>query len=155
MKMIIISSVLTMFMGSTMSVYENVKIEALAPNHGMMSIVAFWFEIPVDHASNSFVKVIDKPTPNNPKAMKSSIHFEEHKITFIDKNGVVRDYMNKAELIDAVKSDKEKPRVWKIPHPNASPKDENDFLATFQIFKKGIVLTFKDGGNPMIFTLKA
>jgi hypothetical protein len=155
MKRLIILSLVGLVLSPMLSFTKNVKAEFRAPNHGMMSIVAFWFEIPADNATTSWVKVIDKPTPNNPKAMKNAIYFSEQKITFINKNGVGRDYMNKAELVDAVISDKEQPCVWKVPNPKMSPKDDADFVATFQIFQKGIVLTFKDGGNPMVFTLKA
>ena len=133
-----------------------IETASCAPLKGaMQDFKVIWFKMPDDNAQSSWLKKIDNPTPQNPKAMKRSIYFEEQKITFVDKNGVVRDYMNKAELVDEVKMDNEKPRIWKIPNPKATPKDENDFVATFQIFKKGIVLTFKDGSNPMVFTLKA
>jgi hypothetical protein len=154
MKKVIMYTLFGILCSPMLSFSENIKKELFAPNHGMMSIVAFWFEIPADNASSSFVKVIENPTPNTPKAMKSSIYFGEEKITFINKNGVVRDYMNKAELIDAVKSDKEQPRVWKIPNPKESPKNDNDFIATFQIYQNGVVVTFKDDNKPIVYSLK-
>jgi hypothetical protein len=156
------SSILTLVFGLLFSatsgaVTQNLKC-VLFQNPGLFSLIGdeVGYQIPADNSSTSWVKVIDKTTSSKSKAMKNSIRFEEKKITYINKAGVKMEYIGETEKnLSHIKGVNENVRTWKIPHPNASPKDEDDYVATFQIFKKGIVLTFKDGGNPMIFTLKA
>jgi hypothetical protein len=122
---------------------------------GCRILKAYIFEIPADNATSSFVKVIENPTPNNPKAMKSSILFGEDKITFINKNGVLREFISEGSGTSTILTEeKEKPRIWKIPNPNELPKNEDDFIATFQIYQKGVVITFKDDNKPVVFSLK-
>ena len=156
------SSILSLFFGILLSAsswagMQNIKCIWLQ-NPGSFSLIGdeVGFQIPHDNSSSSWVKAIDKATANKTKTMKNSIRFEANKVTYINQSGVKMEYIGDTEKnISHVKGAKEEVRTWKIPHPNASPKDENDFVATFQIFKKGIVLTFKDGSNPMVFTLKA
>ncbi len=115
---------------------------------GMQNIKCIWFRIPGEAANTSWLKTIAKPTPDKPKSMKNAIYFDEQKITFINNNGVVREFISEGSGTSTIQREKdENPRIWKIPNPKATPKDENDFVATFQIFKKGIVLTFKAGSD--------
>ncbi len=147
MKKVILLSAATLLFASNLSA------------RGMMTIISVWFEIPTQNASNSWLKPIAKPTPDKPKSMPNSIYFEEHKITVINKNGVVFEYIGETEKnLSDIMEPSEEARTWKIPDPKAKPKDENDFVATLQIFRKGIVLTFKAGSelskNVMLFKLK-
>lgn len=143
-KKVILLSVATLLFASNLSA------------RGMMTIISVWFEMPNQNTNNSWLKPIENPTPDKPKSMPNSIYFEEHKITVINKNGVVFEYIGETEKnISKIKETSEEAITWKIPNPKAKPKDENDYVATFQIFRKGIVLTFKDGDGPMLFRLKA
>lgn len=123
---------------------------------GMMTIISVWFELPAENAQAPWLKTIEKPTPDKPKAMKNSIYFEMDKITLVNKDGAIRTFYTASSGSNSVLTGKEEaPRILKIPDPKATPKDDNDFVATLQIYKKVIVLHFKDETKPMIFKLKA
>jgi hypothetical protein len=115
----------------------------------------FGYQIPPDNSSTSWVKAIEKPGSNKPKAMKNVIRFEENKVTYFNKNGVALEYIGETEKnLSHIKTSSENPRTWKIPHPKSTPKNEDDFIATFQIYQKGVVVNLKEDGKVLIFTLK-
>jgi protease II len=151
MKKLIVFSIIGLLLSPMLSFVHSTK------NKEFKTLIGdeVWFQIPSHNSSTSWVKAIEKPGSNKPKAMKNVIRFEENKVTYFNKNGVKLEYIRETEKnLSHIKASEEEKRTWKIPRPNSIPKDEDDFLATFQIFKKGVVFTFKDDGKSIIFSLK-
>lgn len=151
MKKLIILSLAGLFLSPMLSFVHSPK------NKEFKTLIGdeFDYHLPSDNSSTSFVKPIERPSSNKPKAVKNVIRFEENKVTYVNKAGVKLEYIRETEKnLSHIKGASEEARTWKIPHPNSTPKDEDDFVASFQIFKKGVVFTFKEDAKPMIFSLK-